>query len=151
MTYLEQTLFLTVNREKTHTTTIQDGVEYLGFTLRQKTSRKQKQYLAVEPSKKSMNRIRERIRTIVRWNNGMSTEDTIEKTNTVLRGWHQYFDNVCMGKTRATLNDFTKQRMAKFVSRRHKHRDTSWKRYGGDVVYETYGLYKMMNMGRMIA
>jgi len=151
LTHIERDLKLTINREKSHTDTLESGADYLGFTLREKTSRRQKRYLAIEPSRGAMNRIRERIRSIVRWNNGMSTEDTIGRTNTVLRGWQLYFDNICMGRTRAAINDFVKLRVAKMISRRNKRTCISWKLFQDNVLYEKYGLYKMVNRGRKLA
>ena len=85
---------------------------------------------------------------MVRWNNGMSNDDTIARVNTVLRGWQRYFDNTCMGRTRYDINDFVKQRVAKMISRRNKRTRIVWKWFGGNVLYESYGLYKLTNLGR---
>lgn len=151
LNYIEQELKLLINREKSRVATTKEGIDCLGFTLREKTSRRQKRYLSIEPTREAMNRIRERVRTIVRWNNGASTADTIERVNTLLRGWQHYFDNICMGRTRYDINDFVKQRVAKMISRRNKRRDITWKLFADRALYEKYGLYKLNNLGRKFA
>jgi RNA-directed DNA polymerase len=125
--YIEHDLQLVINQGKSHTTTTRNGLDILGFTLRAKTSKKHKQYLAIEPSRESLTRVREKLRDILKWNSRRSTEDIIHATNTVLQGWQQYFDNISMGETRESVNWFVNQRVGKMLSRRQRHNKTVWK------------------------
>lgn len=148
--YLEQELKLEVNQEKTTTESIATGVNYLGFTLREKTSRKQKQCLSVEPSKKSMNRVREKIRAVVKYNRKGSTDEIIGKVNTIVRGWQQYFDNIGMGRTRKQINHYVELRVMKMISKRNKKAKLTWKLFTNNKIYDKYGLYRMENLHRKL-
>lgn len=151
LVYIERDLKLIVNREKSHTTTTKEGLDCLGFTLREKMSRNHKRYLAIEPSKYALNRIREKIRTILRYNSTQSTKDMINTINTMLKGWQQYFDNVSMGKTRARINWFVNQRAGTMISKRNKRKKATWKLLDNHALYEQYELYMMKSLGRKFA
>ena len=149
--YIEIELKLKVNREKTKTDTIKGGVEYLGFHLKEKTSRRKKQYLSVEPSKESMKGIRKKIRDVTKRQTKLSNNATIESVNRKLKGWQQYFDNIAMGKTRGQIMRYAELRMVKFISKRNKRRGCCWKLFKGSKIYDKYGLYRMGNLGRNFA
>jgi RNA-directed DNA polymerase len=146
--YVEQDLKLTINREKSHATTTKDGLDILGFTLREKTSKSNKQYLAVEPTKDAIKRVHGRLCDILKWNGRRSTEDMIQATNSVLHGWQQYFDNISMGKIRSQVNWFVNQRVGKAISRRKRYNKATWKLFGNNALQEKYGLYVMKSLGR---
>lgn len=149
--YIEGDLKLIVNREKTVRNNVEDGVDYLGFTFRAKTSRKRKKYLSIEPSKKSMKKVKERIKEIVKWKRRISTESIIREVNLILRGWQQYFDNIGMGKVRNQINTYVERRTAKLISRRNKRSQILWKLFRKNELYDKYGLYKMVNINRKFA
>jgi len=146
--YIERNLKLKVNNEKTKTENIKDGVEYLGFRMKIKTSRRQKQYLSIEPCKESLKGIKQKIKEIVKNKSIESTESVIRRTNSVLRGWQQYFDNISMGKTRGQIKKFTEERLAKMITKRNKRKKISWKLVGHGKLYRKHGLYNMQNLGR---
>jgi group II intron reverse transcriptase/maturase len=145
--YLEQELMLKVNREKSQRESLKTGFDFLGMKLMEKTSRNNKQYLSTEPSLKAQKKLRDSLRAIIFRRNPESTEQIILKANRVLRGWHQYFDNIGMGKVREKINDFAKLRVAKLVSRRNKKIEICWKLFPKGV-YEDTGLYKMESLNR---
>ena len=149
--YIERDLKLRINKEKTKTENIKDGVNYLGFTLRKKTSKNHKQYLSMEPDKESLKRIKGKIREITGNRARMSTKEIIERVNRILRGWQQYFDNIAMGKTRNQINRYTELKVAKLISKRNKRKGIVWKLVGHGKLYNKYGLHKMINLGRKFA
>ena len=150
--YIEEEMKLTVNKDKTEITQIDEWVNYLWFTLKEKTSRNRKKYLSIEPSKKAMNKIRETLRSKTKCKNRNSTEEVIKSTNEVLKWWQQYFDNIFMGKTRGSINTYTERRLAKMISKRNKRDNITWKlfRWNNNLNIK-YGLYKMINMKRSFA
>jgi len=146
--FLERDLKLKVNREKTKTETLKEGVNFLGFTMREKTSKRQKQYLSIEPNLKACKKIRESIKLEIKHRTGKKTEETINRINRKLRGWQEYFDNICMGKTREKINRYTELKVARMISKNNKREKICWKLFGNKEIYKKYALYKMKNLGR---
>lgn len=79
---LEDDLKLTVNRTKTHITSLSEGVSYLGFVIYPK-------YIAVDP--KRIKRFTDKIRRLTPRNHGKNVEQQIAELNRFLRGWINYF------------------------------------------------------------
>lgn len=79
---LEGDLRLTVNREKTHRTSVYKGVAYLGVVIYRK-------YVAIHPKK--LKKFKDKIRRITKRNQGKNLEQVINDLNPVLRGWINYF------------------------------------------------------------
>lgn len=79
---LEEDLKLVVNREKTHLTSLRDGVGYLGFVIHST-------YVAIHP--KRIKRFKARIRELTPRTHGMNVESAVKKLNQYLRGWINYF------------------------------------------------------------
>ena len=79
---LEQELKLKVNQEKTSITSIYEGVAYLGFTI----------YLnnvIIHPER--IQKFKDRVREITKSTQGRNLEGVIQKLNSVIRGWSNYF------------------------------------------------------------
>lgn len=79
---LEEELKLKVNQEKTKLTSVDEGVEFLGFVILSKT-------LAVNP--KRIKRFKDEVRRITKRNAGQKLESVIKELNPVLRGWINYY------------------------------------------------------------
>lgn len=148
---IEERYKLVVNREKSSRRSLKEGFDFLGFTIREKTSRNQKQYMSMEPSRKSLTKIKEKLRREIKWNRREGTEEMIEKTNRIVRGWQQYFDNIGMGKTRQHVKRFVEERVAKMISRRKKRSQITWKFFREKALYTKYRLYELKNLGRIFA
>lgn len=149
--FVENELKLPINHAKTKTDTTKSGVEFLGFMLKEKTSRGHKQYLSKEPSKEALNRIRDRIRMIIKQKSRNSNEEMVARVNRLLRGWQQYYNNIGMGTTKNRINRFTELRVMKMISKRNKHSSILWKLFKDDAVHDKYGLYKMKCLKRIFA
>ena len=79
--FLEETLGLPVNRDKSHVAPVKD-VEFVGFQiLRGK----------IRISTKSRQRFQDRVRELTRRNNGLPMTQIIRNLSEYLRGWVQYF------------------------------------------------------------
>ena len=79
---LEQELKLKVNATKTHITSLEQGVPYLGFVI-------YTDYIGVEP--KRIKKFKDKIRRLTPRNHGKSVEQQIVELNRFLRGWVNYF------------------------------------------------------------
>lgn len=149
--YIEDQLKLIINHQKTTQATLKEGFDYLGFHIRQKNSRTGKKYLAMEPNREALNHARQKIREIIRHDTTVATEIIIERVNEVLRGWQQYFDNVCMGQTRRQLQYFVELRLMRFLSRRKKKSRICYKLFENRKLYDTYGLHELKNLGNYLS
>ena len=79
---LEEDLKLTVNRDKTHRTSVRQGVAFLGFVIYSK-------YVAIHP--KRIKRFKNRVRELTPRNHGKNVEQQVAELNRFLRGWINYF------------------------------------------------------------
>lgn len=79
---LEDDLKLTVNKTKTHITSLFQGVSYLGFVI-------YPSHISVDP--KRVKRFKDKIRRLTPRNHGKNMEQQIAGLNRFLRGWINYF------------------------------------------------------------
>ena len=151
--YLEEDLGLTVNKEKSRTESLKEWIKYLGFLLKEKTSKRSKRYIAIEPSKEAMKRIKSKIKiaTDLKRNSRIKTEEVIKSLNPILKWWQQYFDNISMGKTREKINWYTSMKVAKLISKRKKKNYICWKLFSNKALYTEYKLYYLRNLNRKFA
>lgn len=150
LTYIEEELKLVVNREKTKIENLESGINYLWFCLRKKKSKKQKDYLSIEPNKKAMKKIKATIKMMIKHSWKISTEDVIGIVNRRLKGRQGYFDNIWMWKTRNHLNRYVGIKMRKFISKRKKNSRITRKLFKERRLYNEYGLYYLENTGRIL-
>jgi RNA-directed DNA polymerase len=124
---LEVELGLTVNRDKTSIVRMGkggEGLDFLGFTLRYERDLKgrDKQYLNVFPCKKSVARLRDKIRHRTLSGYKKPLTEVIEETNEILRGWSNYFQYGYPRRTFRDVNHFVRCRFARFVRNRSQRR-----------------------------
>ncbi len=110
---LEEDLKLTVNQKKTKLTSVREGVEFLGFVIREKC-------LSVNP--KRIKRFKDKVRWITRRNSGRPMDAVIRELNPVLRGWMNYY-------RAANIKKLTSELMAWVRRRLRMVRMAQWKTY----------------------
>jgi len=110
---LEEELKLKVNTTKTKLTSVYEGVEFLGFVIRNKT-------LGV--NSKRIKRFKDKIRRITRRNSGRKLESIIRELNPVLRGWMNYYRV-------ANIKGLTRDLMAWLRRRLRMVKMKQWKTY----------------------
>lgn len=79
---LENELKLAVNHEKTHITTVDKGVAYLGLIIKPRA-------VTIHPKKVAA--FKDKIRTMTPRNHGINVEEMVKRLNPILRGWANYF------------------------------------------------------------
>ncbi len=100
--YLENTLLLTVNRDKTHITHSFRGVKYLGveifsiFTLVQE---------------EKITAFKRKVKSLTKKNQGMNLEMVIRRLNPVLRGFANYFRIANCRNVFRTLMEWVRRRL----------------------------------------
>ncbi len=125
---LEGRMELVVNRDKTSILRVdpdgKQGLDFLGFTLRYVRSRFNpvQRYLSVRPSKKSIGRLRDRIRELThkRWG-FIPPAGVVRNVNRYLTGWKAYFGRKHRGKIFSNIDFYVSGRLISHFQRRsHK-------------------------------
>lgn len=143
---LEEDLGLHVNRDKTSIVRMDEHgrtLDFLGFTLRYDRDLKgrNKTYLNVFPSKKAVDRLRDKIRKRTLSGYKKPLKEVIEEINVILRGWANYFRYGYPRKEFRDVNHFVRCRFKRFTLNRSQRRSKPF-RYG-ETIYaglKRYGL-----------
>jgi group II intron reverse transcriptase/maturase len=123
-----------------------EGFDFLGYELRMRKSWKSgKQYAHVQPAKKSMKKIKDRITSLTRRERTLLPLDSILGTvNAALRGWVNYFHFRNCSKSLRHVRAHAEQRLRTHLCKRHKRkRHEGYHEYPNRVLYEKYGLYEV--------
>ena len=113
-TFIEKKLFLKVNREKTTVAYVGD-VKFLGYGF----------YIGnngegqLRVHKKSLSKLREKLRLLTGRSNGMSIQGRKERLNRLIRGWVNYFKLANMKTVLVELDGWLRRRL----------RMVTWKRW----------------------
>lgn len=136
---LEQELKLKVNATKTHITSLEQGVPYLGFVI-------YTDYIGVEP--KRIKKFKDKIRRLTPRNHGKSVEQQIVELNRFLRGWVNYFRMANIKRLLTDTMSWIRRRLRMKKMREWK----SWKglhkqlrRLGYKGEFEKISMYRWRN------
>ena len=99
---LEDELKLRVNMDKTHITSLAEGVAFLGFIIRGK-------HISIHP--KRIKRLKDKVRKLTPRNSGKNIEMVIQELNPILRGWANYFKVANCKNTFEHLSSWTRRRL----------------------------------------
>lgn len=141
-------LDLTLNEEKTEIVNAHKGkFDFLGFEIRMGRGMKTgKHYPHVQPSKKSVQMIKNRITNLTRRERTiMPMEWIVKEVNATVRGWVGYFHYRNCSQALGQVRNHVEQRMITHLRKRHKVRDRKkgCVKFPNRSLYERYGLYKV--------
>lgn len=102
-------LKLSLHETKTRLTDFRAGFEFLGFRL--------KRY-SLGVRQKSVDKFKERVRTLTRRQQGKNVEAVLEKLNPVLRGWARYFGVAQVATLYSRLDQWVRMRLRSFRLKR---------------------------------
>jgi group II intron reverse transcriptase/maturase len=151
MAVLQQVLSrleLTLNASKTKIVNAFEGeFGFLGFTIWMGKGRKTGRYYPhVQPSKKSCQKIKDRITELTkRERTIMPLEWVVNEVNATVRGWVGYFHYRNCSQSLDRIRHHLEQRMITHLRKRHKVRDryVGYIKFPSRSLYEKYGLYKV--------
>lgn len=121
---LEGRFRLTINREKTRVVKLNrpgESLDFLGYTFRYDRDQygRDKRYLNVFPSKKSLARLRDKVRAMTGSQTGwMPIDELIGRLNGMLRGWERYFQHGYSRQAFGQVNWFVMDRTIRHLRRR---------------------------------
>lgn len=124
---IEGELGLKLNRDKTRVVNLREegaSLDFLGFTFRRDKDLHggHWRYLNVEPSQKSLARLREKIRGIARSGNKAPLPQVIQDVNRLLTGWANYFRFGYPRKAFRAVNHYVRDRLTRHMRRRSQRR-----------------------------
>lgn len=136
---------LKLNEEKTRKVHSREAFNFLGFTVRwQPSKRSGRWYAHVEPSAKSRQRLREKIREYLNyWTLHRSIGQNVYEINRVLRGWGEYFHYRNSSRVFGRTNQWVTCRLRRWVWRKHRRTKALWSAYPDELLYEQYGLWRL--------
>lgn len=141
---LEGQLRLSVNRTKTRVVRLRDAqahVDFLGFTVRFLADRHGRghRYLAVGPSKRACQRLRDKVRGLLRSGFGGTLAGAVGSVNTLLRAWRSYFAYGYPAAAFRDLNHFIRERFGRYMRHRSQRRARPFRR--GETLYAGLARY----------
>lgn len=128
---------LQFSAEKTRIVHISEGVDFLSFNIRQYPSANTKTgwKLLIKPSKKAIQKIRDRLREEFAALQGKNQLAVIRRLTPIIRGQANYHRVVVAKRTFNKLDYFLIRRLIRFVKRQHPTKPKYWwkKRYFGKL------------------
>ncbi len=112
---------LTLSEEKTRVTHIDEGFDFLGFTLRKFGGK-----LIIRPSKEKAKKFLLKVKEIIKKNPSYKQQYLIQLLNPVIRGWANYYRYCCASLTFGRADDQIYHKLCKWSHRRHHNKSHSW-------------------------
>ncbi|MEK6776649.1 MAG: group II intron maturase-specific domain-containing protein [bacterium] len=131
---------LTLNEEKTRIVDAYQGkFDFLGFSIRMGKGRKTGNYYPhVQPSKKSLQTIKDRVTHLTKRERTIMPFDwVVKEVNAAVRGWTGYFHYHNCSRALGQVKNHVEQRLITHLRKRHKVRD----RKAGYVKFPNRALY----------
>lgn len=136
---------LTLNPAKTRLVEAKtESFDFLGYTFGPHRYRKDGHwYLGASPSKKSVGRLKQKLRELLRPSNVGTWDEVRGRLNRTLRGWTNYFSNGTRMPAYRAVDNFVYQRVRGFLRRRHKVSSRGTRRFSDEVVFGELGVLRL--------
>ena len=141
-------LKLTLNETKTKiVNAFKDKFDFLGFSIWMGKGRKTRNYYPhVQPSKKALQKIKDRVTELTtRRRTIMPLEWIVKEINATVRGWVGFFHYRNCSKALGQIRSHVEERLITHLRKRHKvrNRNAGYARFPNRLLYERYNLYKV--------
>lgn len=115
-----------LSKEKTLITHIDNGFDFLGWNFRKYSGK-----LLIKPSKKSIQKVLRKVRSVTRDNPTIAQRELIRKLNPILRGWRNYHNHTVAKRAFSYVDNAVFEALWRWARRRHKRKGKKWikKRY----------------------
>jgi RNA-directed DNA polymerase len=131
---------LAFNEDKTRIVHLDEGFDFLGFSVRRYPNRK----LLIKPSEAAIRRVRERLAAETRTLRGGNAMAVIATLNPVIRGWAAYYRGVVSSGTFSSLDDYVWKLTWKWATWRHNNKPKSW------IVGQYFGKFNTFRNDRWV-
>jgi RNA-directed DNA polymerase len=138
-------LGLTLNEARTSIKAArQESFHFLGYTFGPHRYKPDGHwYLGASPSKKSRQRLKQKVGDLLIPGNTGRWEEVRDRLNQILRGWSAYFSYGSRATAYREVNNYVSDRVRHFLKRRHKVQSRGTERYGKRV----FGELKVVRLG----
>jgi RNA-directed DNA polymerase len=138
-------LGLTLNEKKTSIRNARkERFDFLGYSFgphySQRTGR---EYIGCSPSKKSMDRIRDKVSEYLSPANTAPWEEVRDRLNRKLRGWKAYFGLGSPWKAYRVLDEHVEERVRHFLRRRHKVSSQGTRQFSREKIFGALGVFRL--------
>jgi RNA-directed DNA polymerase len=113
---------LELSEQKTVISSIQEGFDFLGHTLRKYGDK-----LLITPAKRKVQALREKIRRLIQAALGLTQEALLRQLNPLLRGWANYYRHGAAKATFNKLDYYVWNKLWRWINRRHPQKSHAWK------------------------
>ncbi len=139
---------LTLNEQKTRTGDgRRESFNFLGYTFGPMRYRKDGHWdLGAAPAKKAVQRVKGRIRGILRPSNQAPWDVVVGELNRALRGWANYFGYGPRYQAYRAVDHYGHERARHFLGRRHKVPTRGTRRFSAEVVFEELGVLRLRRL-----
>ncbi len=139
---------LTLNETKTCIRNVHhESFDFLGYTFGWEHYRKDgHRYLAAKPCKKSLKRVKQSVRAVLRPGNQAPWRDVTAHLNRILRGWANYFSHGTRTMAYRTVDDYVYASVRNFLRRRHKVRTRGTRRFSAEQVFGELGVLRLRRL-----
>ena len=115
--------------------------DFLGYTFGPERLRKDGSwYLGAKPSKKSVRRLKEKVRAQLSPHNMKPLPVVVRALNRTLRGWANYYSHGSTFVVYRTVDAHVYERMRNFLRRRHKVPTRGIRVFGWDTIFGSLGV-----------
>lgn len=122
----------------------EEHFDFLGYTFGPERYRKDGHwYLTAKPSRKSIQRLRTKVRSVLRPGNQRPWPCVAEELNRLLRGWSNYFSYGTRLLAYRAVDNHVYERVRHFLRRRHKVRTRGTRRFDANMVFGQLGVVRL--------
>ena len=130
---------LTFNEDKTRIVTLDEGFDFLGFTVRRQSGK-----LLIKPSKAALRRIRERLRTEMGALRGANALTVLVRLNPIIRGWAAYYRTAVSSEAFSALDRYLWRLTYKWAKHGHPNKSKHW------IVNRYFGAFNRSRRDRWV-
>jgi RNA-directed DNA polymerase len=136
---------LTLNETKTCIRNArEEHFDFLGYTFGPERYPKDGHwYLAAKPSKKSVGRVKEKVRSMLRPGNQSPWPVVAKELNRTLRGWSNYFNHGTRYRAYRAVDNYVYERTRNFLRRRHKVPTRGTRRFAAQKIFGELGVLRL--------
>ena len=121
-----------------------ESFDFLGYSYGPHRYRKDGHwYLGASPSKKSVARLKLKVRGLLQRGNQAPWPEIRDQLNSLLRGWSAYFDHGTRLIAYREVDNYVYDRVRRFLVRRHKVSSRGTKRFSTEVVFADRGVLRL--------
>lgn len=102
-----------------------------------------RRYLAAQPSAKSIQRAKEKVKTLLHPGNHDPWDEVVKQLNRILRGWANYFSIGTRWTAYRAIDQYVEETARRFLRRRHKVLSRGYRRFSSAQLHEKMGIVRM--------